>query len=130
MNPAPTTDREGSSDVNRYASTALTGNFGALNTVLAYEFQNYQSVGKDARGEDGHIVYLGGNYDCGFAKTFVMGQYFKGIQGSGANALASMDRAIARTCRSRQGFNTVYRRRASRASALHLGTSFRSATAT
>ena len=84
------TDREGSSAVNRYASTALTGNFGALNTVLAYEFQNYQSFGKDARGEDGHIVYLGGNYDCGFAKTFVMGQYFKGIQGSGANALASM----------------------------------------
>ncbi len=84
------TNREGSSAVNRYASTALTGNFGALNTVLAYEFQNYQSFGKDARGEDGHIVYLGGNYDCGFAKTFVMGQYFKGIQGSSANALASM----------------------------------------
>ena len=72
-------DREGSSAVNRYASAGLTGNFGALNTVLAYEFQNYQSFGKDARGEDGHIVYLGGNYDCGFAKTFVMAQYFKGL---------------------------------------------------
>ena len=71
--------REGSSAVNRYASAALTGSFGALNTVLAYEFQNYQSFGKDARGEDGHIVYLGGNYDCGFAKTFVMAQYFKGL---------------------------------------------------
>ena len=82
--------REGSSAVNRYASAGLTGNFGALNTVLAYEFQNYQSVADGARSEDGHIVYLGGNYDCGFAKTFVMGQYFKGIQGSGANALASM----------------------------------------
>ena len=82
--------REGSSEVNRYASTALTGSFGALNTVLAYEFQNYDSVGTDGREEDGHVVYLGGNYDCGFAKTFVMGQYFKGIQGSGANALASM----------------------------------------
>ena len=73
-------DREGSSAVNRYASAGLTGNFGALNTVLAYEFQNYQSFGKDARSEDGHIVYLGGNYDCGFAKTFVMGQYFKGLK--------------------------------------------------
>ena len=83
-------DREGSSAVNRYSSAALTGDFGALQTVLAYEFQNYQSFGEGARGEDGHIVYLGGNYDCGFAKTFVMGQYFKGIQGSGANALASM----------------------------------------
>ena len=72
--------REGSSAVNRYASAGLTGNFGALNTVLAYEFQNYQSVADGARSEDGHIVYLGGNYDCGFAKTFVMGQYFKGLK--------------------------------------------------
>ena len=88
-----TTNREGSSAVNRYASTALTGNFGALQTVLAYEFQNYKSFGADEHEhehDDGQIVYLGGNYDCGFAKTFVMGQYFKGIQGSGANALASM----------------------------------------
>ena len=83
-------DREGSSAVNRYASAALTGDFGALQTVLAYEFQNYQSFGEGARGEDGHIVYLGGNYDFEVAKVFVMGQYFKGIQGSGANALASM----------------------------------------
>ena len=81
--------REGSSAVNRYSSAALTGDFGALQTVLAYEFENYKSFGA-AEHDDGQIVYLGGNYDCGFAKTFVMGQYFKGIQGSGANALASM----------------------------------------
>ena len=79
--------REGSSAVNRYASAGLTGNFGALNTVLAYEFQNYDSVGDNGREKDGHIVYLGGNYDCGFAKTFVMGQYFKGIKLSSVTAL-------------------------------------------
>ena len=84
-------DREGSSAVNRYASAGLTGNFGALNTVLAYEFQNYQSFGKDARGEDGHIVYLGGNYDCGFAKTFVMAQYFKGLKAGSINGLGMLD---------------------------------------
>ena len=84
------TAREGSSAVNRYSSAALTGDFGALQTVLAYEFQNYKSFGAAGEHDDGQIVYLGGNYDCGFAKTFVMGQYFKGIQGSGANALASM----------------------------------------
>ena len=83
--------REGSSAVNRYASAGLTGNFGALNTVLAYEFQNYQSFGEGARGEDGHIVYLGGNYDCGFAKTFVMGQYFKGIKLGSVTALGMLD---------------------------------------
>ena len=84
-------DREGSSAVNRYASAGLTGSFGALNTVLAYEFQNYQSFGKDARGEDGHIVYLGGNYDCGFAKTFVMAQYFKGLKAGNINGLGMLD---------------------------------------
>ena len=85
--------REGSSAVNRYASAGLTGNFGALNTVLAYEFQNYQSVADGARSEDGHIVYLGGNYDCGFAKTFVMGQYFKGIKLSTVSSFGMLSEA-------------------------------------
>ena len=79
-------DREGSSAVNRYASAGLTGSFGALNTVLAYEFQNYESFDATAH-EDGHTVYLGGNYDCGFAKTFVMAQYFKGLKVGNVNAL-------------------------------------------
>ena len=75
--------REGSAAANRYASAALTGSFGALNTVLAYEWHNYASnegkpnTAKDV--EDGQVVYLGGNYDCGFAKTFMMAQYFKGM---------------------------------------------------
>ena len=85
------TAREGSSAVNRYSSAALTGDFGALQTVLAYEFQNYDSVGDYGREEDGHIVYLGGNYDCGFAKTFLMGQYFKGIKLSSVTGLGMLD---------------------------------------
>lgn len=82
-------DREGSSAVNRYASAALTGSFGALNTVLAYEFQNYESFDATAH-EDGHTVYLGGNYDCGFAKTFVMAQYFKGLKVGNINGLGML----------------------------------------
>ena len=93
-------DREGSSAVNRYASAGLTGNFGALNTVLAYEFQNYQSVADGARSEDGHIVYLGGNYDCGFAKTFVMGQYFKGIKAGQLTAITEDDADLFDTANS------------------------------
>ena len=84
------TAREGSSAVNRYSSAALTGDFGALQTVLAYEFQNYKSFGADEH-DDGQIVYLGGNYDCGFAKTFVMGQYFKGIKLGSVTALGMLD---------------------------------------
>ena len=82
------TAREGSSAVNRYSSAALTGDFGALQTVLAYEFQNYKSFGAAGEHDDGQIVYLGGNYDCGFAKTFVMGQYFKGIKAGQLTAIS------------------------------------------
>ena len=85
------TAREGSSAVNRYSSAALTGDFGALQTVLAYEFQNYKSFGVAAEHDDGQIVYLGGNYDCGFAKTFVMGQYFKGIKAGQLTAISDAD---------------------------------------
>ena len=89
------TDREGSSAVNRYASTALTGNFGALNTVLAYEFQNYQSFGTDVNPsvEDGHTVYLGGNYDFGVTRLFAMAQYFKGLSATQLTAIADETRA-------------------------------------
>ena len=59
------TAREASSAVNRYSSAALTGDFGALQTVLAYEFQNYKSFGAAAEHDDGQIVYLGGNYKVG-----------------------------------------------------------------
>ena len=83
-------DREGSSAVNRYASAALTGDFGALQTVLAYEFQNYQSFGKDVNPsvEDGHTVYLGGNYDFGVTRLFAMAQYFKGLSATQLTAIA------------------------------------------
>ena len=87
------TAREGSSAVNRYSSAALTGDFGALQTVLAYEFQNYKSFGAAGEHDDGQIVYLGGNYDCGFAKTFVMGQYFKGIKAGQLTAITEDDAA-------------------------------------
>ena len=85
----------GSSAVNRYASAALTGDFGALQTVLAYEFQNYQSFGTDVNPsvEDGHTVYLGGNYDFGVTRLFAMAQYFKGLSATQLTAIADETRA-------------------------------------
>ena len=67
--------------------TYQTPKFAGLQTVLAYEFENYKSFGA-AEHDDGQIVYLGGNYDCGFAKTFVMGQYFKGIKAGQLTAIS------------------------------------------
>lgn len=65
-----------SSKNNRYSSAAVTGEFGALNTVIAYGYMNRASDNPTYR--NGHAVYVGANYDCGFAKTFAMAQYFKG----------------------------------------------------
>ena len=86
--------------MNRYSSAALTGDFGALQTVLAYEFQNYKSFGAAGEHDDGQIVYLGGNYDCGFAKTFVMGQYFKGIKAAQLTAITEDDADLFDTANS------------------------------
>lgn len=71
---------------NRYSSVALTGEFGSLNTVLAYEFVN--RAAENATYRDGHTVYVGANYDCGFAKTFAMAQYFKGADNAIGLSLA------------------------------------------
>ena len=87
------TKRENSSQVDRYLGLALTAELGAFQSVLAYETQNYASFGDKAQAntEDGQVVYLGGNYDCGFAKTFVMGQYFKGIKAGQLTAISDAD---------------------------------------
>ena len=75
-------NREGSGAVDRYASAAVTGEFGNLNLIAAYEFQNYSTTANtfSEGADDGHTVYIGGNYNCGFATTYVMAQYFKGLQ--------------------------------------------------
>ena len=91
----PATGREGSAATDRYASVGLTGDFGALQTVLTYEYLNYASNGdfvpnagadkvhlSNKDGLNGQLISLGGNYDCGFAKTFVAAQYFKDLHSS------------------------------------------------
>ena len=72
---------EGKSSTDRYASAAVTGSFGALNVVAAYEYQNFATDEEyfDNR-DDAHTYYIGGNYDCGFAKTFALVQYYDGAR--------------------------------------------------
>ena len=81
--------REGSAAADRYMGAAVNGTFGPVQAVLGYEFFNYASNGTNVEAdvEDGQIVYLGGNYDCGFAKTFVMAQYFKDLNKKQLTAL-------------------------------------------
>ena len=69
---------EGKTNVDRYASLAVTGGFGYLQFVGAYEYFNHAST--SAVKEDGHLVHLGGNYDFGVTKVFALGQYYQGIR--------------------------------------------------
>lgn len=88
---------EGKSEVNRYASFALTGEYGNLQLVAAYEREMWGNTHytKQANGsytqdattpdnDDQNTFYLGGNYDFGVAKVFAMGQYFTGARTFGA----------------------------------------------
>lgn len=63
-------EAEGTSDVNRYASFALTGTYDPAQFVAAYELQDRAKL--HAPGEkdddDQHTFYLGGNHDFGLAK--------------------------------------------------------------
>ena len=67
--------REGHKDAARYAGFALTGEYGNLQTVAAYE----QRLLADRQDEK--IVSVGANYDLGVTKLFAMGQYFENLFG-------------------------------------------------
>lgn len=71
---------------NQVFAAAATGEFGALNVVGAYEYTNRAAADRIAVRKDAQTFYLGGNFDCGFAKTFAMAQYFEG-----ASAAAGFD---------------------------------------
>lgn len=110
---------EGKSSSNRYASAAVTGEFGALNTVFAYEFENRNGTLTNGGADDGHTFYLGGNYDCGFAKTFAMVQYFQGARSAfGADSLGIPEAKYKEFLNSIEGVDGF---------GLHLGTQFQAA---
>lgn len=80
--------REGAASSDRYASFALTGDFGPLQAVTAFELQDYASNNGKTGAEfvsygdqTGKAFYLGGNYDLGVAKLFVLTQYFQDQKG-------------------------------------------------
>ena len=78
--------REGSAAADRYASLALKGEFGALNTIVSYEWLNYASNdGVEAKTdfhehEDGQLIFVGGNYDLGVAKVYALAEHFKNMR--------------------------------------------------
>lgn len=73
---------EGESTADRYASVALTGEYGPAQFVAAYELTQYSTLYRSHINDldNGQVFYLGGNYDFGVAKVFAMGQYFQGVR--------------------------------------------------
>lgn len=85
------TGEEGKSSADRYASFAVTGELGNLQTVFGYEFQDYTNTIKGflVPSKDGHTFYLGGNYDFGVTRLFAMAQYFTGAKNVANTAITS-----------------------------------------
>lgn len=78
---------EGKSNSDRYASLALTGNYGHLQVVAAYERQIWSNTSyKDGKvsgrndNKDQNTFYLGETYDFGAARIFLLGQYVTGAR--------------------------------------------------
>ena len=71
---------EGTSDAQRYASIGLSGEYGPAQFAVGYELTKYGSDGtnRKIRKDDGHLVFVGGNYDLEVIQLFAEAQYFKG----------------------------------------------------
>ena len=112
--------REGSAATDRYASLALTGEFGALNTIVSYEWLNYASNDGVAaatdfhKHEDGKLINAGFNYDFGVAKVYGIAQHFKNMKVSSWGGVGS-DYTKALTKLTEDGMNGF---------GLHVGTYF------
>lgn len=72
---------EGRSTANRYGSVALTGEYGPVTFVGAYEEIIRSTEVKNVT--DGRIASLGGNVDLGVTKIFAMAQYINGVSPEG-----------------------------------------------
>lgn len=70
---------EGTSDAQRYASIGLSGEYGPAQFAVGYELTKYGSNGTERKlsKDDGHMVFVGGNYDFEVVQLFAEAQYFK-----------------------------------------------------
>ena len=79
---------EGHASADRYAGIALTADYGAFQAAASYEqILKSDKTLPGAENADAKIVMLGGNYNCGFATTFVAGQYFENFDNADGYAL-------------------------------------------
>jgi len=84
------TTKKGTKDGNMHTSYSGMASWDVMKKELKMmNADEYRDV-RLGWGDTG--VDLGGNYDCGFAKTFMMAQYFKGLKTGNINALGMLDK--------------------------------------
>ena len=67
-------------DTNENATVGLSGEYGPAQFAVGYELTKYGSNGTERKlsKDDGHMVFVGGNYDFEVVQLFAEAQYFKG----------------------------------------------------
>ena len=73
-----TLEKEGKTTAERYGSLGATYEYGGFGLTGIFEYTDKANNAETAgHGKDTMAFTLGASYDCGFAKTYIAGQYFK-----------------------------------------------------
>ena len=85
---------EGTSDAKRYASIGLTGEYGPAQFAVGYELTKYgvENGTRQLPKDDGHLVFVGGNYDFQVVQIFAEAQYYKGQLAASGFDMTDIDR--------------------------------------
>ena len=71
-------EKEGKTTAERYGSLGATYEYGGFGLTGIFEYTDKANNAETAgHGKDTMAFTLGASYDCGFAKTYIAGQYFK-----------------------------------------------------
>ena len=71
-------EKEGKTTAERYGSLGATYEYGGFGLTGIFEYTDKANNANTAgHGKDTMAFTLGASYDCGFAKTYIAGQYFK-----------------------------------------------------
>ena len=70
--------QEGKTEATRYGSLGATYEYGGFGLTGIFEYTDKANNDNTAgHGKDTMAFTLGASYDCGYAKTYIAGQYFK-----------------------------------------------------
>ncbi|WP_301879261.1 porin [Sutterella wadsworthensis] len=100
---------EGTSDAKRYASIGLTGEYGPAQFAVGYELTKYgvENGTRQLPKDDGHLVFVGGNYDFQVVQIFAEAQYYKGQLAASGFDMTDVDLDPTKTLASDADFQAI-----------------------